>query len=91
MLSDYRTKEMLYLGQTQKGVRSRLKDHWDGITSSDFSKRLVVDGVVESVNEGRKWIRENVGIRWITSNELGMCIKWAEYFAIGVLRPRFNK
>ena len=91
VFSDRRTNEMLYVGQIKKGVKSRLRDHWDGATSSDLSKRLMVDGVVESVSKGRKWIMDNVAIRWMTGNELGMCVKWAEHFTIAVLRPRFNK
>jgi hypothetical protein len=91
MFSDRRTNEALYVGQTKTGFKSRFRDHWDGFTSSDLSKRLMVDGVVESVPQGRNWIRDNVVIRWITDNELDMCLKWAEHFAIGVLRPKFNK
>ena len=69
----------------------RLRDHWDGATSSDLAKRLVVDGMVENISEGRGWITENVAIRWMTANELDTCTRWAEQFAIAVLRPRFNK
>jgi hypothetical protein len=91
MFSDRRTNEALYVGQTKTGFKSRFRDHWDGNASSDLTIRLVDDGVVESKAEGRNWIREKVSIRWIAADELGMCIKWAEHFAIGVLRPKFNK
>ena len=91
VFSDRHTNEILYVGQTRKGVKSRLRDHWDGPTSSDLSNRLVVKGLVGSVVEGRTWIKENVSIRWLSGDELGTCIKWAEHFAIATLRPRFNK
>ena len=88
---DWHTNEILYVGQTKKGVKSHLRDHWDGPTSSDLSNRLVMEGLVGSVAEGRAWIKENVSIRWLTRHELGTCIKWAEHFAIAALRPKFNK
>ena len=91
LFSDRRTNEFLYVGQTTKGIRSRLKDHWDGATASDLAKRLVVDGVAESVSEGREWMVGNVAIRWMTVKDLETPIKWAEHFAIAALRPRFNK
>ena len=91
LLSDRRTNEMLYVGQTRKGIKSRLKDHWDGATSSDLANRLVAEGVVQTISEGRSWMVDNVAIRWMTVNDLITCIKWAEHFAIAVLRPRFNK
>ena len=47
--SDRRTSKVLYVGRTKKGTRSRLRDHWDGATSSDLAKRLVVDMVVENI------------------------------------------
>ena len=91
VFSDRRTNEILYVGRTGQGIKSRLKDHWNGTTSSDLAKRLVVDGVANNVFEGRKWISKNVAIRWMMVNEFDTCIKWAEYFAIAVLRPKFNK
>ena len=91
VFSDRRTSKILYVGRTKKGIRSRLRDHWDGATSSDLAKRLVVDGMVENISEGRGWITENVAIRWMTANKLDTCTRWAEQFAIAVLRPRFNK
>ena len=91
VISDWRTNELLYVGQTGKGIKSRLKDHWAGDASSDLAKRLVVEGVAENIPEGREWIVDNVAIRWLTANDLDTCIKWAEHFAIAVLRPKFNK
>ena len=91
VFSDRRTNELLYVGQTGIGIKSRLKAHWDGYASSDLAKRLVVDGVVENIPEGRKWIVDNIATRWMTANDLDTCIKWAEHFAIAVLRPKFNK
>ena len=89
--SDRLTDEILYVGRTGQGIKSRLKDHWNGTTSSDLAKRIVVDGVANNIPEGREWISKNVAIRWMTVNEFDTCIKWAEYFAIAVLRPKFNK
>ena len=63
MLSDRHTNEILYVGQTRKGVKSRLRDYWDGRTPSDLSNRLVMKGLVENVAEGRAWIKDNVSIR----------------------------
>ena len=91
VFSDRRTSKILYVGRTKKGIRSRLRDHWDSATSSDLAKRLVLEGMVENISEGRGWITENVAIRWMTANELDTCARWAEQFAIAVLRPRFNK
>ena len=68
-----------------------MRDHWDGAVSSNLAKRLVVDGMVENISEGRGWITENVAIRWGTANELDTCTRRAKQFAIAVLRPRFNK
>ena len=91
VFSNRHTNEILYVGQTRKGIQSRLKDHWDGPTSSDLSNRLVMEGLARNVAEGRAWIKENVSIRCLTGDELGTCIKWAEHFAIAALRPKFNK
>ena len=91
VFSDRRTNELLYVGQTRKGIKSRLKDHWDGATSSDLAKRLVMEGVVANISEGRGWMVDNVAIRWMTVSDLETCLNWAEHFAIGALRPRFNK
>ena len=91
LFSDRRTNEFLYVGQTGKGIRSRLRDHWDGNASSDLAMRLVEDGVVENIPKGKEWIVDNIAVRWSTANELDTCLKWAEHFAIAVLRPRFNK
>lgn len=91
VFSDRRTHEILYVGRTEKGIKSRLKDHWNGYTSSDLAQRLVVEGIVKNKHQGREWIRDNVAVRWMTINELDTGIKWAEYFAIAVLRPKFNK
>ena len=90
-MSDRRTNEFLHVGQTKKGIKSRLKDHWDGTTSSDLAKRLVIDGVVESIPEGREWMVDNVAVRWMTVDELDTSIQWAEHFVIAALRPMLNK
>ena len=90
-LSDRHTNEILYVGRTTKGVISRLKDHWDGPTSSDLSNMLVSQWVVDSIAEGRRWIKDNVYVRWLNRNELDTCIRWAEHIAIAVLRPKLNK
>ena len=81
----------LYVGISNVGMRNRLRDHWAGITSSDFSLKLTMEGVVSDKTEGRNWIRENVVIRYLVKSEFDMDIKIAEHFAIAVLRPKFNK
>ena len=53
--------------------------------------RNLVEGMVRNKSEVREWIKNNVTIRWITINEFDTCTKWAEHFAIAVLRPKFNK
>ena len=52
---------------------------------------LVLAGIAEDRTASRDWIRENVDVRWLTRDELGMEIKWAECFVIGALRPKLNK
>ena len=91
VFSHRRTHEILYVGQSAKGIKSRLREHWDGITASDLTGRLVAEGVAENKSQGREWIRNNVAIHWMTINEFDTPIKWVEYFAIAVLRPKFNK
>lgn len=90
LFSEKRTGRFLYIGRSEV-LKNRMKDHWDGTTSSDLSRRLVKEGKVASVPSGREWIKDNVVIRWVTRDELNLEIKWAEYFAIGILRPDFNK
>lgn len=90
LFSNKHTNEPLYAGRSQKGIRSRLKDHWSGITSSDLSGKLVKEGLADDVRAGRRWIEKNVKVRWLTDDEFDMDIKFAEYFVIGVLRPPFN-
>ena len=91
LFSEQGTGKPLYVGQSELGLRSRMKDHWDGTTSSDLSRRLALEGVVRNRSDAKEWIRSNVVIRWVTRCELSMEIKWAEHFAIAVLRPDFNK
>ena len=81
----------LYIGISNAGIRNRLRDHWAGITSSDFSLKLATERVVSDKTEGRNWTRENVVIRYLLKREFDMDIKIAEHFAIAVLRPKFNK
>ena len=83
-------EEVLYVGQSRKGIRSRMKDHWAGTTSSDLAETLVKKGHSHDKSGSRDWIRNNVVIRYTPSVELNMDIKWAEHFAIGALRPKLN-
>ena len=85
-----RVEEALYIGQSRKGIRSRMKDHWAGTTSSDLAETLVKKGYYRDKSESRDWSKDNVVIRYMTSAELNMDIKWAEHFAIGALRPKLN-
>ena len=75
LLADRHTGEILYIGQTRKGVKSCLRDHWDGPTSYDLSNKLVAEAVVNSIVEGRAWIKDHVSIRWLTGGKLDTCIK----------------
>ena len=90
LFSDRKTSEALYVGKTDKGIRSRAKEHWDGYDNSDLAKKLVKLKKVDHDWEGRVWIKENVSIRWLTKDKLGMRMSLAEHFAIGALRPKFN-
>ena len=81
----------LYVGESKVGIHSRLKDHWDAKTDSDFSLKLKTKGVVSNKDEGKIWIKENVVIRYLVESDFDMGRKIAEHFAISVLRPKFNK
>ena len=90
---DRETQSYLYVGESHrssKGLKGRMKDHWDGQAKSDFSLKLVCRGVAKNKPDARRWIMERVGIRWLTADQLGMEIRWAENFLIAVLRPEFN-
>lgn len=94
VFSNRETGEFLWVGKSDtasKGLRGRVRDHWSINTASDLSQVLVIAGIAKDRSESQEWIRSNVDIRWLTSVELGMEIKWAEYFALGVLRPKLNK
>ena len=91
LLSDRRTGGFLYVGYTKKGFQDRMIDHWRGTEQSDLAKELVGQEEVKTLKEAREWIKANVVIRWMTSNELGMDIRQAERLVIRVLQPRFNK
>ena len=91
LFSSRRTDEMLYAGQTKKGIKSRLIDHWDGAASSDLARKLIMERVVENISESRAWIKNNVSVRWIVGDDLGDSVQWAEHFAIAVLRPKLNR
>lgn len=91
VLSNKNTNEPLYVGCSQKGIQNRLTDHWAGNCSSDLVEKLVKEcPLLKDKNEGKSWIEENVEVRWLTEDEFDMDIKFAEHFAIGVLRPPLN-
>ena len=86
----------LYVGKSAKGIKSRVKDHWAGITGSDLSRNLYQNRRLGSLVDAREWIRKRVCIQYLTSNELerishDMNITLAEHFVIAVLRPTLNK
>ena len=89
--SNWGTDDVLYVGRAMKSIQRRLRNHWDGAEPSDLARSLVVDQVVETVSEGRRWIKTNVAIHWMMDRELGICVRWAELFAIAVLRPTYNR
>lgn len=88
--SDRRTEQIVYVGQSKKGLRGRVRDHWDGITPSDLAGKLVKLKIARDVRQGRSWIKDNIVIRWLTTDEFEMNIDFAEHFVIGTLRPPFN-
>ena len=94
VFSNRETGESLWVGKNEKGsrgLRGRVYDHWSIKTTSDLSQVLVISGIAKDRSESHEWINANVDIRWLTHDELEMDIKWAEYFALGALRPRLNK
>ena len=84
------TKEVLYVGMSRVGLRSRMKDHWDGTESSDLAQKLVNVGVVSDLRRGKDWIRDNVVIRYLTSDEFDVDVASAEAYVIDALNPRLN-
>ena len=89
-------ESFLYVGKSVKGVKSRVRDHWAGITGSDLSRNLYENRGFGSLADAREWIREKVCIQYLTSDELewishDMNITLAEHFVIAVLRPTLNK
>ena len=91
LFSNHSTGEFLYVGNSDKGLSGRMKDHWAGTTTSDFARALVREDLAPNLPESRDYIRENVVLRWLTREVSEMEIKWAEHFAIGALRPRLNR
>ena len=94
LFSNRATGEFLYVGESSKGAKGlwgRVYQHWDLDQGSDLAQMLVTAGIAKDRSGSRDWIRGNVDIRWLTRVELGVDIKWAEYFALGALRPKLNK
>ena len=84
---------VLYVGESHKserGLRGRMEAHWDGNARSDLACELAKEGEGDLGN-AKKWIKENVVIRYIVKRDFDMDIKTAEHFIISVLRPKFNK
>ena len=89
-------ERFLYVGQSTKGLKSRMTDHWAGAGGADLSCKLRDKGKFGSLSDAKKWIRKNVCIQYLTSTELewishDLNITLAEHFAIAVLRPTLNK
>ena len=91
LFSNRVTGVALYVGQSQKGIRSRMKDHWAGTARSDLAKELKRQRVADDRSESQEWIKSLVDIRFLTNEELGMDARWAEHFLIAALRPQLNK
>ena len=83
------TQEFLYAGKSDRGLKSRMKDHWAGSASLENSLMKTED--FESKYHIRKWMESITVVQYLTSDEFDMDIKWAENFVIGVLRPKLNK
>ena len=85
------TNDILYVGMSDKGLRSRMKDHWSGADSSDLAQKIADAGWVEDHRQpARDWIRENVVIRYLTSDEFDVDVASAEAYVIDALNPRLN-
>ena len=84
------TCNVLYAGMSEQSIRGRMIDHWYGADSPDLAKKLLNKKCVSNLDKGRDWIKENVVIRWMTSNEFNMDVREAESYAIRNLRPLLN-
>ena len=93
LFSSRKTGEFLYVGKSEKGIRSRMKDHWGGTgpKSSDLADLLVENRIAKNVPESKDWIKGNVVIRWMMCEELGMDVELAESRVIQELRPNLNR
>lgn len=85
------TNDFLYVGQSGVGLRSRMKDHWGGAASSDLAQKIADKGWTKDHRQSaRDWIKRNVLIQYITSDEFDMDIVALERYAINYLKPRLN-
>ena len=91
LFSHSETGVKLYVGMSDKGLRSRMEDHWGGAASSDLAQKIADAGWVEDHRQPAKdWIKENVVIRYLTSDEFDMDVDSAERYVIDALDPRLN-
>ena len=91
-LFSHRTKKMmLYVGMSNKGIRSRMIDHWGGAAPSDLAQKIADAGWVKNHKKpARDWIKKNVVIRYLTSDEFDIDVASAERYVIDALKPRLN-
>ena len=84
LFSNQATGESIYVGRTKRGIKRRMNDHWNG--SSSFTRKGLQD-----IPDTKEWLKEHVSIRWLTEDKLGISVLIAEHFAIGALRPVYNR
>ena len=87
-----------YAGKSKignRGLRGRMDDHWSNQTPGDLLIKVMEkhgwSNTPPNRDKARKWIAEHISIGWLTENEVGMELKFAENFVIGVLQPEFNR
>ena len=89
-------EKFYYFGRSQTGLRTRMQRHWnqdDGGMLTKLKNERRAPGKTEQrlKEESQNWIRENVVLHWLTEDDIGMDLKFAESFAIGVLQPEYNR
>ena len=92
MFSDVQGPLLCYYVGRAGNFQSRLLSHWDNNDpQADLCGKLIDAGIAQHTQESRKWIKEHVAVRWLTSDEIPMGDAYLEHFLIAVLQPRFNK
>ena len=88
--------EYYYVGKSNAGLRTRNRANFNNPTDGGFLNKIMNENSAlrsdTRKRESQNLIRGNVFVRWLTTDELGnIDTKWAENFAISVLRPQYNR